>query len=55
MGNGKMYFFPNTLIVNKAKLLSFVKRGEEPTETRQSHSFLIAQLGCGPCLLRFFV
>jgi len=53
MSNGTVYFLPNTLIVNKGKLVSFVKRGEERTETRQSSSVLVAQLGCGPCLLRF--
>ncbi len=55
MSNGTVYFLPNTLIVNKGKLVSFVKRGEERTETRQSASVLVAQLGCGPCLLRFVV
>ena len=55
MSNGTVYFLPNTLIVNKGKLVSFVKRGEERTEPRQSSSVLVAQLGCGPCLLRFFV
>jgi hypothetical protein len=53
MSNGTVYFLPNTLIVNKGKLVAFVKRGEERTETRQSASVLVAQLGCGPCLLRF--
>ena len=46
-------FFAKYLDVNKGKLVSFVKRGEERTETRQSSSVLVAQLGCGPCLLRF--
>jgi hypothetical protein len=47
MRNGTVSFLPNTWIVNKGKLVSFVKRGEELTETCQSSSVLVAQPGWG--------
>ena len=47
MSNGTVYFLPNTLIVNKGKLVSFVKRGEERTEPRQSSSVLFVSWAVG--------